>query len=148
MMSKKNYVKLIPRFLKDKQNSWIDRDELMLHYMFECLCDYVENELGLSIKFENGEYYFKTNLLDDYEILKKSDSYHELFLELWELYQWWTKDRIEFQKEDWYDDFITTNNQDIFDMKDENDYKWFTWEDLEEAEMTQRLIEIRKCLWS
>ena len=56
-------------------------------------------------------------------------------------------ERPQLLKEDWYDNFITSDDQNIFDDKDKEIYYWITWQDLQEKEMTNRLIEIRGTLW-
>lgn len=82
-MKSPDHVTLRPRYLRGKESEWIDRCDLMTHYMFECLCNYVENELRDS------------NL-----------SEHEMELnpirETLRLYEWWTQDYPQLLKEDWY----------------------------------------------
>ena len=148
-MGKKNYVKLIPRYLKDKQCKWIDRDNLMMHYMFECLCEYMEHEFS--------------SLADRYSGIDEECK------ELVELYEWWTKELPMLEEEDgkwkkdlslgvlgcykkgekykWYDvDYVT--DEPFFDKKDYELYSHMTWQEFQEKEMLQRLLNIRKMLWT
>lgn len=117
-MGKKNFVKLIPRKLKDVQCNWIDRDALMLHYAFECLCNYVEEELLQSLQGKDI----------DYENLDDSAK------EALRLYDWWVNDYEKIQDEGWYNSFPENSH--------------YTWRDLDEHEKLYDLFVIRTTLWS
>ena len=140
-MPKRNWVKLIPRYLKDKQCTWIDRDCLLTHYMFECLCNYVEGELeGLIYDVE----YDKVFVINDFPH-KLAES--EFVLEAFRLYHWWTFERLERMKESWYEELIVDFDPEFTDKECE-EKSMTTWADMDEDEHVYRLMAIRHTLWT
>ena len=177
-MGKTNHVKVIPRYLEDSQCKWIERDELMMHYMFECLCNFMENDFLERYKVEDGKIY-DTWTGDDKPyycspiISKDENGFEENYewaYELVELYEWWTKTKTELENDKviwkgkdkeccsvlyrkhgeayhWYV-CDSPSTEKWFDKKDNDNYGWWTWQELEEEEMLQRLLNVRKYMWT
>jgi hypothetical protein len=58
-------------------DSWHDKDEIILHACFQCLVDFIEQELPTAGEFDNDVWY-----------------------EIIDLYQWWTVERGKRELED------------------------------------------------
>lgn len=160
--SRYNFVKTIPRKLKNNQYSFIDRDSLMLHLMFEMLCQWIEGEMQLKVEYDkNGKVvkadclfnqdavnaYIKSDLNADMSFQdNESCGFCDKVFEAYELYKWWTIDLPAHENEKWYNNYI--DNELFFEERDKEFYQWLTWKDLEEIEMSQRLLDIRTFLWS
>lgn len=106
-------------------HGWIDRDELMLHCMFQCLTDFVEKEERPN-PCANFEAY-KQLWGDDEERIRHHISEEFLLekrkidLEILALYNWWKNDYPKLNLNDTYEEI---------------------------NKMCHRLIEIRGYLWT
>jgi len=166
-MPRKNYLKIKePRHLIEDKYKWIDRDEILLHYSFEILCDFVEKELHNKNLITPSE-------LDKQEFNKydgkRKDLYYEedklcydistnVHNEIIRLYRWWTIEYPEYCKQKWYDDFIINTYKNFHKKEDEEDNRdkisfmsnkrSFSWRWLDEQEHLNDLLNIRLALWS
>jgi len=92
------------------EKGWQEWDELMLHAAFQCLVNFMEKD-------DPGIVYW-----DSTKKMKK------VWIEIQELYKWWTKERPEREKN------IELSMSDESDKEDQKNF--------------QRLIKIRGYLWT
>jgi len=88
------------------------------------------------------------------EIKVGGDLYHQkmIYDEFMELYNWWMKDRFEYEKEGdkLYKELRKTMNSyddDLFDQVNKKVAEYRAWVEEQEDERFMRLIKLRKYLW-
>jgi len=106
--------------------------------MFEILCDYVENEVPKLYKKYSANKNKK--IIDD-------PCYDFKYREIFEIYDWWTKDYKVLRNKMWYVAGYV-DEEEFFDEKDKDLFSVMSWEDVETEEMLHRLLEVRGWLWS
>lgn len=162
-MPKKNYLKIKePRHLIEDKYKWIDRDEILLHYSFEILCNFVEKELYNKSLITPSD--LEKQEFNNYDG-KRKDLYYEedklcydistnVHNEIIRLYRWWTIEYPELCKQKWYDDFII-NTYENFGKEEEKerhpfilDKRSYSWRWLDEQEHLNDLLAIRMTLWT
>jgi len=134
---------------------WCDKDEILIHAMFEVLCRFIEDEKPDEIVDWNSD--------EEHKFARK---------EMQELYEWWKK-RQDREKEDpIFQEGIKSPHLDFVDYKDDSEFhevefnyineeekeKWnkacdesAIWQDKcnkEDEEMMIRLIKIRYFMWT
>ena len=124
-----------------------DKDELMLHACFQILVNFVKREWDEG-KGWRGETWASYHDLEKCEKDLKSQGYtkkmikteidglkrsNEITKEIWDLYNWWTKIRP---------------NRNPDRCADWDDNKADFVEDVEDTEMLNRLMKVRRALWT
>lgn len=162
----KKYWKVTPRYLG--KNHWIDRDELLIHYMFEILSDFLEKECSPGNVEWYGEYGHKITVNGVEKYVRD---------EMQELYDWWHKywhkERLKIEEELWQEiekhwpeafftkKLINGMNCSVYDPqfktpedKVQYELKMKTlneWEEQNEKILTEilhRLINIKDYMWT
>jgi hypothetical protein len=137
-----------PRFLKFYKDR-LDAPEMMFHYCFEILCQYVEKELKNSKKETIVE--LKQRYLDlktQWEKERPNEEWAgEDELIAIELYDWYLEDYLcvclGFEKYIWLEGFVGDDFP-----NEKTDVRQYTWIQLEENYALATLMEIRGSLWT
>lgn len=123
-------------------HGWHDRDYLLIHVMFQVLCDFVEKEMrpenirearDANWTPETGmEYYRDWDEETKIDIRDGMISSHEQDKELLAIYDWWTKE---------YPNYSIENGPYISYKNEMQEYDKVT-------EMAIRLVKIRSIMWT
>lgn len=109
--------------IKVKQVSpdWIDRDQLLPHVIFTVLTEFIEKELGFTLKKEPEQWY--KNCKNEYEYVSAERQYKKEY-RLWELYKWYWEHYFP-----WYENPVRyvisigfPDNKDFIERADGNIY--------------------------
>ena len=121
----KRYTTIKPR---DLSHEWYDRSHLIIHVVFEVLCQFVEREARLT------EYKKK-----DWEWQRKHNPYfYKSWKEAYELYNWWIKEYNDDGASPW-------------DEQKETATEWYERDEAywkEVRRKTQRVIAISPYFWT
>jgi hypothetical protein len=146
--------------IKTLNEQWHDRDEVLLHAMFQILVDFVEGEEP-RVLVDDPHWYDHATCPEEIVALKRQEDSNK---EIRALYKWWTevypnrKDPLdEYDGPDWCDMIGNEEKRKAFDNS-EAGKKWDEvcklhrkteeeWH-AEETDMMTRLIKIRGCLWT
>lgn len=121
----KRYTTIKPRGLS---HEWCDRDHLLIHVVFEVLCEFVEKEAKL-----------KTYKKKDWEWQRKHNpGFYKSWKEAYELYNWWLKEYSDDGPPSWNE-------------KKETATEWYERDEAywkEVRRKTQRVIAISPYFWT
>jgi len=121
--------------------TWNDRDEVLLHGMFQVLCDFVEKENGLAhYRFDFSEDIIQSSGDLKESFIREQEESIESEKELNALYTYWTIDRPEMERSIDMGIKGCCSLEQIEELWDKLDDK--------DEEMMIRLIKIRKELWT
>jgi hypothetical protein len=152
-----------PRYLKGIE--WADRCETLIHFMFEHLCLFVENEMHIVSWFENKEE-VKESLKhtvpgsDRRGMLRIIKGHQHAKKEIDFLYIWWNEVRpVYFNADPFTDAFYKKHPKFKSDkkwgkLKEQyisaimNDAEFDMWRLKTDKDMMKRLVDIKEYLWS
>lgn len=122
-------------------NGWVDRDHLLIHVMFEVLCQFVEKEMPKANIKEARDANWRPRIptyakdFDDDEIqaeLEYQIDRRKYDVELLALYDWWMKE---------YPTYSEADGPYVSYERASEEYKKIT-------EMAIRLVNIREVMWT